>query len=62
MNRVRVSYALNGAKGNTEMEAINGRFKTENRSLFLDTDSLNELRQVAAEQRVLQYQPSAFQC
>ncbi len=46
---VRVSYALNGAKGNPEMEAFNSRFKTENRSLFLDAESLDELRQVVAE-------------
>ncbi len=48
-DQVRVSYALNGAKGNPEMEAFNSRFKTENRSLFLDADSLNELRQVVEE-------------
>lgn len=48
-DQVRVSYALNGAKGNPEMEAFNSRFKTENRSLLLDAESLNELRQVVAE-------------
>lgn len=48
-DRVRLSYALNGAKDNPEMEAFNGRFKTENRSLFLDAPTIPELRTVVAE-------------
>ncbi|MBU2447578.1 MAG: integrase core domain-containing protein [Bacteroidetes bacterium] len=42
-DHARLSYALNGAKDNTEMESFNGHFKTENRSLFLDAQSLAEL-------------------
>jgi putative transposase len=45
----RVSYALEGAKDNTEMEAWNSRFKNENRSLFLEAKDLCELRAVVAE-------------
>jgi transposase InsO family protein len=46
---VRVSYALNGARDNPEMEGFNSRFKTENRSLFLDARTLHELEAVVAE-------------
>ena len=48
-DKVRVSYALNGAKDNPEMEAFNSRFKTENRSLLLDTQTLQELQALVAE-------------
>jgi len=48
-DRVRLSYALNGAKGNPEMESFNGRFKTEGHSLFLDAQTLDELQAVVAE-------------
>lgn len=40
---VRVSYALNGCRENTEMEAFHSRFKTENRSLLLDAPTLADL-------------------
>ncbi|HET9000723.1 MAG TPA: DDE-type integrase/transposase/recombinase [bacterium] len=40
---VRVSYSLRGARGNPEMEAFFSRFKTENRSLTLDCQTLDEL-------------------
>ena len=43
---VRVSYALNGARDNPEMESFFGRFKTENRSLFQDAKILEGLRQI----------------
>ncbi len=33
-DKARVSYALRGARDNTEMESFFGRFKTENRSLI----------------------------
>ena len=46
---VRISYALRGARDNTEMESFFGRFKVENRSLFLDARSLDELRSVVAD-------------
>jgi len=45
----QLSYTLRGAQDNPEMEAFIGRFKTENRSLFLDARSLEELRAVVDE-------------
>ena len=48
-DRVRLSYALNGAKDNPEMESFNGRFKTEGHSLFLEARDIVELRTVVAE-------------
>jgi len=48
-DKARLSYALNGAKDNTEMESFNGRFKTENRSLFLDAQNLEQLDQIVAK-------------
>jgi len=34
VSRWKREFLENGAKGNTVMESFNGRFKTENRSLF----------------------------
>ena len=48
-DRARVSYSLNGARGNTEMESFNSRFKTENRSLLLDAKTLKELEHMVGE-------------
>jgi len=48
-DEVRVSYALNGARDNPEMESFNSRFKTENRSLLLDAQTLEELQHVVRE-------------
>ncbi len=48
-DHVRVSYALNGARDNPQMESFIGRFKTENRSLLLDARTLEELQAVVAE-------------
>jgi putative transposase len=45
-DQVRVSYALEGARDNPEMESFNSRFKNENRSLFLEAADLQELRRV----------------
>jgi putative transposase len=42
-DEVRLSYALNGAKDNPEMESFNSRFKTEGNSLFLDAPTLTRL-------------------
>ena len=53
-DRLRLSYALNGAKDNPEMESFNRRFKTERRSLFLDAQSLGELRAIV-DQRIHYY-------
>ncbi len=43
LDKVRVSYSENGAKGNVHMESFNGRFKSENRLLFWDQDDLAEV-------------------
>jgi putative transposase len=43
---VRLSYSLRGAKGNTEMESWNGRFKLENADLFAEATDLDELEAV----------------
>ena len=48
-DHVRVSYALNGARDNPEMEAFNSHFKTENRSLLLDAQTLEELQALVSE-------------
>jgi len=48
-DKVRISYALRGAKDNPEMEAFNSRFKTENRSLLLDAQTLGQLVALVAE-------------
>jgi putative transposase len=42
----RLSFALRGARDNPEMESFFGRFKVENRSLFLDATTLEELKVV----------------
>ena len=48
-----MSHTLGGAQDNTEMEALNSRFKTENGSLLLDVRrSLTELKQLVAERMV----------
>lgn len=48
-DRAQISYALDGARDNPEMEGFNSRFKTENRSLLLDARSLTRLEGVVAE-------------
>jgi transposase InsO family protein len=48
-DRVRLSYALNGAKDNTFMESFFARFKTEGHSRFLAAEELDELHQIVAE-------------
>jgi putative transposase len=48
-DEARLSYALNGAKDNPEMESFNGRFKTENHSLFLDAQNITELRKIVIQ-------------
>ena len=53
-DKVRVSYALNGPGDNPEMESFFGRFKTENRSLFQDANTMQELRQIV-EKRIRYY-------
>ena len=53
-DKVRVSYALRGAKDNPEMESFTGRFKEENHSLFLDAQSVAELA-AAVDERMRYY-------
>ena len=49
-DQARLSYALNGAKDNPQMESFIGRFKTENHSLLLEAADLPELCSVVTEQ------------
>ena len=44
-----MSYAWAGARDNPEIEGFNGRFKTENRSLIPDAQTLDQLRAFVAE-------------
>lgn len=55
-DEMRLSYALNGARDNPEMESFIGHFKGENESLFLDAADQAELRAVVAGQ--MQYHNS----
>jgi putative transposase len=47
-----LSYALNGARDNPEMESFNSRFKAENHSLFLDAQDVGELDEVVCQRMV----------
>lgn len=47
---VRLSYALRGFKDNPEMESFFSHFKQEGRSLFLDAQTMAELRAVVDSQ------------
>jgi transposase InsO family protein len=49
-DKVRLSYALDGARDNTEMESFNGHFKQEGNSLFLDAGDMEELKIVVSRQ------------
>ena len=49
-DKIRLSYALDGARDNTEMESFNGHFKQEGNSLFLDAGDMKELRLVISRQ------------
>jgi putative transposase len=40
LDKTRISYALNGARDNTEMESFNGHFKAENSSRLWDQQDL----------------------
>jgi transposase InsO family protein len=48
-DHLQVSYTLDGARGNTEMEAFISRFKNENRSLLLDAATIEALEKVVNE-------------
>jgi transposase InsO family protein len=66
-DHLQISYSLDGARGNTEMEAFISRFKNENRSLLLDAPTIEVLARVVNERMhyynevrrhsVLDYQP-----
>lgn len=45
-DQLQLSYSLDGARGNTEMESFISRFKNENRSLLLDAPTIEVLEQV----------------
>lgn len=53
-DHVRLSYALRGCRDNPEMESFHSRFKSENRSLFLDAPTLTDLRRLVG-QRITYY-------
>lgn len=46
---VRLSYALQGAKDNPQMESFHSRFKGEWNSLFWDAQSIEELEHIVAD-------------
>jgi transposase InsO family protein len=48
-DHLQISYTLDGARGNTEMEAFISRFKNENRSLLLDAPTIEALDKVVNE-------------
>jgi len=52
VDKVLISYALRGFKDNPEMESFNGRFKEENKSLFWDCETIEELKRVVEERMV----------
>ena len=45
-DHLQVSYSLDGARGNTEMESFISRFKNENRSLLFDAPTIEALERV----------------
>lgn len=53
-DHVRLSYALRGCRDNPEMESFRSRFKSENRSLFLEVPTLADLQRLVA-QRITYY-------
>jgi len=42
-DQARLSYALHGARDNADVESFNGRFKGENRDLFVEAETLEQL-------------------
>jgi putative transposase len=51
-DKVQISYALNGARDNPEVESFFSRFKSEGRSLFLEAETVDQLRQVVGQRMV----------
>jgi transposase InsO family protein len=54
VDNVRVSYALNGARDNTEMESFNGHFKEENSSILWEQRDLRGVIRVV-QSRIVYY-------
>lgn len=48
-HHAHLSCALNEARDNPEMEALDSCFKTENRSLLLDAQTLEEFKDLVSE-------------
>jgi putative transposase len=48
-DQLRLSFSLDGAKGNNQMEAFISRFKNENRSLLLDAPTVEVLERIVDE-------------
>jgi len=46
---ISLSYSMNGAKGNTYMESFNGHFKNPVESIFVTSETLEKLKEAAAE-------------
>ena len=53
-DELQLSYAMRGAKDNPEMESFNSHFKGEGESLFLEAETMTQLRQVV-DQRMAYY-------
>ncbi len=53
-DHARLSFTLDGCRGNTEMEAFNSRFKIENRSLLLDAADVVALARLV-RRRIMYY-------
>ena len=51
-DKVQISYALNGARDNPEMEGFFSRFKVEGHSLFLEAETVGQLRQIVGQRMV----------
>jgi len=50
VDKAKVSYALRGARDNPVMESFNGHFKEENRDLFWECQTMQELTEVVNKQ------------
>jgi transposase InsO family protein len=47
--KVSISYSMRGARGNTYMESFNGHFKNPVESIFVTSETLDELRENVAD-------------
>lgn len=53
-DELQLSYAMRGARDNPEMESFNSHFKGEGESLFLEAETMTQLRSVV-DQRMVYY-------